>query len=146
MDLSSETVIWFIISLAVGILVFGTVTNFDYNKTFDSVNDQFENGREEKENLEKVQENQFIYFLLDFWESCNYGETRKENTIYFNSSLILNETYLTDEIRNRNLCHILGKRDLGCGLSNEINIEDPIELPRVIRLSCDPVLRTLIIE
>ncbi len=142
MELSLEIVLWFFISLVLGIAIFSFVIGVDYNNFFNTMKSSFINEKDEKISGKTI--NETIYISLELWKECGFGEIEKSRTIYINESGTLTKDIYFERIKNWNLCNLISHNQSipPCGKTNDLK-DFTMIVPKIIQIKCNPSSKQL---
>jgi len=149
LDSAIEYTLWFIFSIAVGLLLLNFVFNVDYDEFAQTIKGAFSD--EKQVTLEPKDLNETILISLDFWKSCGYGEVDKSLTIRYNDTMALTFQTYFNFITDYNLCHVIKTTSPAfpnCGNVDELNmslVSTSINSDKIIELRCNSTLKQLFI-
>lgn len=149
MEISTEVVIWFLFSVSAGILLFSVIINFDYENFTEVIEKITSRENKEEENILDIKNysfNEVTIEFIDFWRTCNFGKINQSKVLFYTDSQEINQTSISTQIKDFNLCHVLGSNTTGCGYSSELNISSSISGPKFINLYCNVITRQLEIK
>ena len=140
-----EIMIYIVIALIVGSMVLVFIRNIDY----DRIQDDITLKDEEELKFEKVTKEEFIGKMLQFWDETGMCSINNNATFYVYPETgpnNINKTYIFDQIKELNFCATLQSSAKDCGENEDIQGPISINLPKVIRLSCNPTNNELILQ
>ena len=135
MELSLEVVVWFMISLVLGLAVLSFIIGVDYNAFYENMKSVFEN-KDKVDTLSGMNFQETVLASLEVWKNCGFGQINKTQAIYYNeTSNPLNNITFMEKINTLNLNRIIN--------DTQINIEGNIEDKKILLVECDPVNKQL---
>jgi len=132
-----ETMVFLAVAIIIGLLLFLMVRTIDFSDIIENLD------KEKKQEFRKVSTEAFVSEAVTFWKGCGEGALNKSMSLYVEGDS-LNKSYLFSVIRQNNYCGTLQSLSHNCGRSENVDMQ-PMLLPRVVRLTCDPNSKKLII-
>jgi hypothetical protein len=132
-----EIMIYLGVAMLIGGMIFLFVAKTDYGGFYENLR-----GEKEKQEFRKVTSEGFVLEAVAFWESCGQGSVSRNQSIMIEGSGQMNNTIFTERLLKLNYCNTLQIATEGCGNKDQLELT-PFDLPRVVRMECDPVTRTL---
>lgn len=138
----TEVLVFMTIAVIIGAMVVGFVVDWDAGETQEQIKGMIM--PEEGFEFRRVDTEEFAIELYNFWRECGFGELNKTGALYVYRNADdddieddeLTKRYIFAKLKQLNWCSSLQSEEYGCGEGEDVEMEDDIELPALVRLDC----------
>ncbi len=147
-----EIVIYLMAAVIIGIFILQLIQGWDVTETYEDIRSLIANEKEQE--FKTVEKEDFAIEILTFWElsgMCEVNKTLSINVKENHTGDYINKTYLFDQIKFLNFCSTLQSKNESCGSLEHVSVlphagGENIDLPAIIRMSCNLTNNTMIIK
>jgi len=156
-----ELVIYIILAIIIGSMVFFAVKTWDYMGAYRAVKDEMmdkddltQKGLDNGEDLagfKEVDKTTIVDTAISLWHDCKFGELNTSTSVYLNGNGVFNESDFFSIVKKQNKCDIIQNTALDCGRRqsgeqvDHVVMED-INLPSIVKIRCNANNHLLYIE
>ena len=130
-----EMIVYLTVAIITGILFIGFLSDWQFEKTYSQLSGIVLG--EQKQSFKQVGREEFIAEMYSFWQGCGYGQENASLRLYLKENGNLTKSAIFSSIKNLSLCETMQSLENSCGSREDMIFSGEIELPSVIKLSCN---------
>ncbi len=137
-----ELTVYVALAVLVGGMLIAFLQDWDATGAFERLRQLY---FEEDDGFKEVSADALPGVAHGMWSECAYGERNGSRTVYAQGTGNFTEQDLFEGLKKVNLCDTLQSAEHSCGDGDDVVFNTSVQLPSVVRFSCDPVRRMLVI-
>lgn len=140
-----EMVVYFVVALIIGGLIIIFVSGIDPENLFKSLRSMAFPQKELK--YQNIESSELALIAYNLWENCGLGMQEASLTLYVRAGPVINKSMLFGTYKKLNLCDSIQSINQSCGKREDLIMNKGFfASPTLIKISCDPTNKTLIIS
>jgi hypothetical protein len=134
-----EVIVYIAIALIAGMLMLSFIRTTDFSRI------KLWPDKDAEPEFRKVDIEGFVSDAVVFWKECGLGEKDSTLRLHVSGQSQLDKSAFFSYIKKANLCSTLESAEEECGMRETVEFNSTINLPGVVRLTCNSSTQKLVI-